>query len=85
VEYKTYEHLDMVNESEYFGEVLKSIINYGAIAAFLLIGVLLQTYRDCLKVCRGVFSLIFLTLCFGAMVKYLVESIMTKYKVNLTD
>ena len=73
------------NVGEFLGEALKSIFNYVAIAAFLLIGVLLQTCRDCLKVCRGVFSLIFLTLCFGAMVKYLVESIMTKYKVNLTD
>ena len=31
------------------------------------------------------FQFIFLTLCFGEMVKYLVESIMTIYKVNLTN
>ena len=73
------------NVGEFLGEALKSIFNYVAIAVFLLIGVLLQTCRDCLKVCRDVFSLIFLALGFGAMVKYLVESIMTKYKVNLTN
>jgi len=76
------EKLDL---GESFGETLTSILIYCAFAAFVLIGVLLQTCRDCLKVCRGVFSLILLFLYFGLMVIYLVESIMTKYKVNLSD
>ena len=68
-----------------FVEKLESIFTYVEFAVFMLIGVLLQTCRDCLKVCRGVFSLILLFLYFGLMVIYLVESIMTKYKVNLSD
>jgi len=82
-----YSELESENQNfgEVFGEVLISILYYCAFAAFILLGVLLQTCRDCLKVCRGVFSLIFLTICFGSMVTYLVESIMTKYKVNLSD
>ena len=74
-----------IDLGEDFGQAFVSIFNYCAFAAFVLIGVLLQTCRDCLKVCRGVFSLILLSLYFGSMVKYLVESIMTKYKVNLSD
>jgi len=85
VKYKLTENLKLVDEGEKFAEVLVSIFIYCAFAAFILLGVLLQTCRDCLKVCRGVFSLIFLTICFGSMVTYLVESIMTKYKVNLSD
>ena len=53
--------------------------------AFLLIGVLLQTCRDCMKICRGVFSLIFLTFCGFLFIIYLSESITTKYKINFPD
>lgn len=53
--------------------------------AFLLIGVLLQTCRDCLKICRGVFSLVLLSLCFIISLFSLIESIKTKYKVDLSD
>ena len=84
VKYKITKYM-RIDDSKRLAEILKSILNFIAIAGFLLIGVLLQTCRDCLKVCRGVSSLILLTLCFGAMVKYLVESIMTQYKVNLTN
>jgi len=67
------------------GEALVSLFNYIAFACFVVVAVFLQICRDCLKICRGVFSLILLLLYFGSMVKYLVESIMTKYKVNLSD
>ena len=52
---------------------------------FLLIGVLLQTCRDCLKICRGVSSLILLSLCFIVALLTLIESIATKYKLDLSD
>jgi len=73
-----------IDFGEGFGEFFVSFFNYIGFAAFLLVGVLLQTCCDCLKVCRGVFSLLLLILSLGSMIRYLVESIMTKYKVNLT-
>jgi len=53
--------------------------------AFLLIGILLQTCRDCMKICRGVTSLILLTFCVILFILYLIESIKTKYKINFLD
>ena len=51
----------------------------------LLIGILLQTCRECMKICRGVFSLIFLIISAILFIGYLIESIITKYKINFPD
>lgn len=53
--------------------------------AFLLIAVLLETCRDCMKIFRGVFSLFLLTFCEVIFIFYLVESIKTKHKLDLSD
>ena len=51
----------------------------------LLIGILLQTCKECMKICRGVFSLIFLIISAILFIGYLIESIITKYKINFPD
>jgi hypothetical protein len=51
----------------------------------LIIGILLQTCRECMKICRGVFSLIFLIISAILFIGYLIESIITKYKINFPD
>jgi hypothetical protein len=67
------------------GEMIFSFLIMCVTDVFLLIGVLLQTCRDCLKICRGVSSLILLSLCFIVALLTLIESIATKYKLDLSD
>ena len=67
------------------GQAIISIYIMIPINGFLLIGVLLQTCRDCIKICRGVFSLILLSFCVIVAILTLIESIITKYKLNLSD
>ena len=38
-----------------------------------------------MKICRGVTSLILLTFCIILFILYLIESIKTKYKINIPD
>ena len=66
-------------------QVIISIFIMGITSGFLLIGVLLQTCRDCMKICRGEFSLILLSFCVIVAILALIESILTKYKLNLSD
>ena len=67
------------------GQAIISIYIMIPINGFLLIGVLFQTCRDCIKICRGVFSLILLSFCVIVAILTLIESIITKYKLNLSD
>ena len=70
---------------EYFAQYLLSIFTFVTLVAALVTSVLFQTCRNCLKVCRAVVSLILLTYCLFLMILFLIESINTKYKVNLAD
>ena len=71
--------------SEYFIQFLLSFFTFVTLVVALVASVLFQTCRNCLKVCRAVVSLILLTYCLFLMILSLIESIDTKYKVNLTD
>jgi hypothetical protein len=79
------------NEREHFfhgqrvANYISSLIIMILDDVILLIGILLQTCRECLKICRGVFSLIFLTISTILFIIYLIESITTKYKINFPD
>jgi hypothetical protein len=70
---------------QFLGQMIISFFIMGATDVFLIIGVLLQTCRDCMKICRGVSSLILLSFCIVIAILCLVESIITKYKLDLPD
>jgi hypothetical protein len=70
---------------QFLGQMIISFFIMGATDVFLIIGVLLQTCRDCMKICRGVSSLILLSFCVIIAILCLVESIITKYKLDLPD
>jgi hypothetical protein len=79
------EYKDGETLGQKLGEMIFSLLIMCVTDFFLLIGVLLQTCRDCLKICRGVSSLILLSLCFIVALLTLIESIATKYKLDLSD
>jgi hypothetical protein len=82
-----YEEVESGNKvhSQATAAYIVSLLLMIIVDVILLIGIVLQTCRECLKICRGVFSLIFLIISAILFIIYLIESIITKYKINFPD